>query len=78
MIKDIERFFPFDLTSHQISAVEEIVADFTSGTPMHRLLMGDVGCGKTVVAALAAYMTIRNNRQVAIMVPTQVLANQHM
>ena len=45
---------------------------------MNRLLLGDVGCGKTVVAAVAAFLTIHNRRQVAIMVPTQVLANQHM
>jgi len=78
LMDDIERFFPFRLTSHQFRAVEELIKGFTSGRPMNRLLMGDVGCGKTVVAAVAAYINVRNNRQAAIMVPTQVLANQHM
>jgi len=76
--KDLERFFPFKLTSHQMQAIEDIERDFTGGQPMNRLLQGDVGCGKTVVATVAAYMAVQNNRQVAIMVPTQVLANQHM
>ncbi len=76
--KDLDRFFPFKLTSHQIQSIEDIERDFTSGQPMNRLLQGDVGCGKTVVAAVAAYMAIQNNHQVAMMVPTQVLANQHM
>jgi ATP-dependent DNA helicase RecG len=76
--KDLDSFFPFKLTSQQIQAIEDIKRDFTSGQPMNRLLQGDVGCGKTVVAAVAAYMAIQNNRQVAMMVPTQVLANQHM
>jgi len=76
--KDLDGFFPFKLTSHQIQAIDDIERDFTSGQPMNRLLQGDVGCGKTVVAAVAACMAIQNNRQVAMMVPTQVLANQHL
>ena len=51
--------------------------DFTVGRQMNRLLMGDVGCGKTVIAAFAAYINSLNNKQTALMVPTQVLANQH-
>lgn len=76
--KSLRSFFPFRLTSHQQRAVEDIIRDMTRGRPMNRLLLGDVGCGKTAVAALAAFLTIHNERQVAIMAPTQVLANQHM
>jgi len=78
LMADPNRFFPFDLTADQISALEDMVNDLVSGKPMNRLLLGDVGCGKTAVAALAAHITIRNERQVAIMAPTQVLANQHL
>jgi len=74
----IEKSFPFKLTTHQKRAIEDIVTDFKKGKPMNRLLLGDVGCGKTVIAAVAAHICIRNNGQVALMVPTQVLANQHM
>ena len=78
LMKDLGKFFPFTLTPHQIRAIEDVNKDFVSGRPMNRLLLGDVGCGKTVVAAVAAYINILNNRQAAIMVPTQVLADQHM
>jgi ATP-dependent DNA helicase RecG len=71
------RFFPFAFTPDQTRAVQDIIQDLSSGRPMSRLLMGDVGCGKTAVAAVAAYACVRNNRQAAIMAPTQVLASQH-
>ena len=74
---NLKKFFPFTLTSHQMKAVEDMVTDFTAGKCMNRLLLGDVGCGKTVVAAVAAHISIRNKHQVALMVPTQELANQH-
>jgi ATP-dependent DNA helicase RecG len=61
-----------------MAAVQDIMKDFAVGKPMNRLLLGDVGCGKTAVAAVAAHVSIRNNRQVAIMAPTQVLASQHL
>ena len=76
--EDLAKFFPFKLTTHQTRAVEDLINDFEMGRPMNRLLMGDVGCGKTVVAAVAAHIGILNNSQVALMVPTQVLANQHL
>ena len=76
--EDLARFFPFQLTCDQMKAIENLIEDFTSGKPMNRLLLGDVGCGKTVVAVMAAYMSIRNKTQVALMAPTQVLAHQHM
>jgi len=68
---------PFSLTKDQIEAVKAISTDLTSGRPMSRLLHGDVGCGKTVVAAAAAYLVVLNGKQVALMAPTQVLATQH-
>jgi ATP-dependent DNA helicase RecG len=75
---DMKSFFKFDLTSDQMVAVEEITRDLTSGHPMNRMLMGDVGTGKTAVAAIAAHITVTNNHQAALMVPTQILAEQHM
>ena len=77
LIKQVEKYFPFSLTSDQIRVINEILQDLTGGKPMNRLLQGDVGCGKTVVAAVASYVTILNNWQVAVMVPTLVLAQQH-
>lgn len=75
---DIERFFPFELTCDQLQCIKEIHADLTSGRQMNRLIMGDVGTGKTLIAAVAAHMVIGNNLQVALMAPTQLLAEQHM
>jgi ATP-dependent DNA helicase RecG len=74
---DINGFLGFNLTSDQEAAIEEIMRDFKSSHPMNRLLMGDVGTGKTAVAAIAAHITILNNRQAALMAPTQILAEQH-
>src|SRR5690606_10312856 len=68
---------PFELTSAQQRVVEEISADLVRGHPMHRLLQGDVGSGKTIVAAFAAAQAIDSGFQVAIMAPTELLATQH-
>ena len=68
---------PFTLTSAQRNAIKDIRADLDSGKPMNRLLQGDVGSGKTVVAALAAGIITSNNSQAAIMAPTSILAEQH-
>ncbi len=68
---------PFTLTSVQQKAIADIRTDIDSGKPMNRLLQGDVGSGKTVVAALAACMITSNNSQAAIMAPTSILAEQH-
>ena len=68
---------PFPLTGAQRRAIEEILADFGKGSPMNRLLQGDVGSGKTMVAAAAAYCAARNGCQSALMVPTEILAEQH-
>ncbi len=68
---------PFELTNAQQRALSEMRADLKSGTPMNRLLQGDVGSGKTVVAALAAHIIVQNGAQAAIMAPTSILAEQH-
>ena len=68
---------PFTLTGAQQRAVNEILADFRKGAPMNRLVQGDVGSGKTMVAAAAAYCAIGNGRQAALMAPTEILAEQH-
>src|SRR6185503_7910512 len=68
---------PFQLTGAQTRATREIVADMCSERRMHRLLQGDVGSGKTIVALFAALLAIENGYQAAIMVPTELLAEQH-
>jgi ATP-dependent DNA helicase RecG len=68
---------PFALTGAQVRAVREIVADMCAPERMHRLLQGDVGSGKTVVAVFAALLALENGYQVAVMAPTELLAEQH-
>jgi len=68
---------PFDLTTAQHRVAGEISADISTAVPMLRLVQGDVGSGKTVVAALAAVQAIANGHQVALMAPTEILADQH-
>ncbi len=77
---DIEEFvkqLPFNLTQSQNSAMNEILEDLKKTYPMKRLLQGDVGSGKTVVATIASYAAIKSDYQVALMAPTEVLAEQH-
>ena len=68
---------PFRLTTGQRDALKEIVEDMQRAQPMNRLLQGDVGSGKTIVALLAAMVALENGLQVALMVPTEILAEQH-
>ena len=68
---------PFTLTGAQQRAVGEILADFRKGAPMNRLVQGDVGSGKTMVAAAAAFCAAQNGKQSALMAPTEILAEQH-
>src|SRR5512141_785717 len=68
---------PYALTSSQVKAIREIVDDMCSPRRMHRLLQGDVGSGKTIVALFAALLAIENGYQAAIMAPTELLAEQH-
>ena len=79
-ICDLQPFtsaLPFRLTGAQSRAIGEIVSDLRRGTPMNRLVQGDVGSGKTMVAAAAAYLAVKNGHQSALMAPTEILAEQH-
>src|SRR4051812_42944264 len=73
----LKKALPFTLTNAQTVALREIVSDMTSDRKMHRLLQGDVGSGKTVVALFAALLAMENGYQAAIMAPTELLAEQH-
>lgn len=69
---------PFRMTNGQLSAVNDIISDMSkSSPPMRRLVQGDVGCGKTLIAAAAVYVCAKNGRQSAMMAPTAILATQH-
>jgi ATP-dependent DNA helicase RecG len=73
----VRKRFPFLLTEDQNTCIAEITADMARPEPMNRLLQGDVGSGKTVVALYAALLAVANKTQVAIMTPTEILAGQH-
>ena len=68
---------PFTLTGAQNRTIAEITEDLQKGIPMNRLVQGDVGSGKTMVAAAAAYLAVKNGHQAALMAPTEILAEQH-
>ena len=73
----LDSSFPYEETEDQIRAIDEINRDMESDTPMDRLLCGDVGFGKTEIALRAAFKAVTSGFQVAILVPTTVLAQQH-
>lgn len=77
ILNDSINKLPYELTQAQLKAIDEMIHDLKSGRPMNRLLQGDVGSGKTVVARFAAEIITRNSSQVAIMAPTAILAEQH-
>ena len=76
-VNDFIRSLPFELTADQNKAAEDIFNDMTSSRRMNRMLQGDVGSGKTVVAVITAYINHLSNHQTALMAPTEVLALQH-
>ena len=75
--KEFEDAFPYEETADQLKAIAEIKADMEKAQPMDRLLCGDVGFGKTEVAIRAAFKAVMSNKQVAVLVPTTVLVQQH-
>jgi len=75
--KELARLLPFQLTAAQRRVLAEIKQDMMAPHPMHRLVQGDVGSGKTLVALMAALVAVENGYQVAIMAPTEILAEQH-
>ena len=77
MCGELRGVLDFSLTRGRRDALEEILQDMSGTTPMLRLLQGDVGCGKTIVAALGLLAAVGNGHQGASMAPTEVLATQH-
>ncbi|MFH7324882.1 transcription-repair coupling factor [Desulfurivibrio sp. C05AmB] len=77
MYHELEESFPFDETPGQLQAINEVMDDLCSDRPMDRLVCGDVGYGKTEVAVRAAFKVVEDGAQVALLVPTTVLAEQH-
>jgi len=77
LFEDFKNMLPFELTKEQVEAIKSIEKDMKSSRPMNRLLEGEVASGKTVVAMYALLLTIKNGFQGAVMVPTEILAQQH-
>jgi len=75
--RDFEAGFPFEETADQSKAIEDVLTDMHKPVPMDRLVCGDVGYGKTEVALRASFVTVNDGKQVAVLVPTTVLAEQH-
>lgn len=75
--RQFEAGFPFELTEDQATVIDDIIGDMNASTPMDRVVCGDVGFGKTEVALRAAFIAVQNNKQVAVLVPTTLLAQQH-
>lgn len=78
LYREFEAAFAYEETSDQLAAIEDVIADMTSNRPMDRLVCGDVGYGKTEVAMRGAFKAVMDGKQVAVLVPTTVLAQQHL
>ncbi|PIE71991.1 MAG: transcription-repair coupling factor [Deltaproteobacteria bacterium] len=76
--RDFEAAFPYEETPDQLTAIDAVLADMTSERPMDRLVCGDVGYGKTEVAIRAAFKAVSDSKQVVVLVPTTILAEQHL
>ena len=76
-LDDFMKEIPFELTADQLSTFNDIKSDLSNPYPMNRLVQGDVSCGKTIIAVGISYLLAKNNYQIAIMVPTEVLSIQH-
>ena len=76
-LDDFMKEIPFELTADQLSTFDDIKSDLSNPYPMNRLVQGDVSCGKTIIAVGISYLLAKNNYQIAIMVPTEVLSIQH-
>ena len=74
---EFEAAFPYEETPDQLAAIEAVKHDMAQGKPMDRLICGDVGYGKTEVAIRAAFKAVDDGKQVAVLVPTTILAEQH-
>src|SRR4029453_11040232 len=75
--RELEDAFPFQETPDQLGAIDEVKADMMQPVPMDRIICGDVGSGKTETAVRAAFKAVQDGKQVAVLVPTTLLANQH-
>jgi transcription-repair coupling factor (superfamily II helicase) len=75
--RELEDAFPFQETPDQLAAIDEVKADMANPVPMDRIICGDVGYGKTEIAVRAAFKAVQDGKQVAVLVPTTLLANQH-
>jgi transcription-repair coupling factor (superfamily II helicase) len=75
--RELEDAFPFQETPDQLAAIDEVKADMSQPVPMDRIICGDVGYGKTEIAIRAAFKAVQDGKQVAVLVPTTLLANQH-
>ena len=76
-LQELEESFPFEETPDQVSTLDQVKADMEDGKPMDRLVCGDVGYGKTEIALRAAFKAVLSGKQVGVLVPTTVLAQQH-